>query len=762
MYFLIFFVIAFVLDIIFFSTVKNNQFLFIHDQFFPISFHETFIRSFFIRIPENLSVINAWYLTWYFWDNIYYLLVYALKFTYLVTEQLFFFIILFFSMSVSFIGFSRLAAYFDQNIKKSSIFIISLWYCFNPYTLILWHTGNYDISISLTYTLAPLIVYFLHITMFSRFNLKNIIMFVLLLYFASSAFWLFASLIFFLVFYTLIYLVMNKNLAAQFMRNLFTALLFYIPLASFIAFNILYQLHNSSGDSNATFLATYGSQKGGMLYQMLLYSSWAIYTPWYPRTLFSFAQYYFSPYYLGTTLFMYIIIVVGIIKYLFKRVNLPFHQIIKKIKKFVLNDQDKLLISTVLLYILSVFFAKANQPPFGGIFDYLYTHFFFFTVFRSADARFGFLIILTISLLLLYLSKFYRKLFYLFSISLIMVIQNIYLLNGVAIYGENVKDKFYDRVTYYSKQQQQLSDFLNRSADGGSGYILTIPSVQFGSYNIDKNETFIGQDILAKNITMPFLYLLESKCTNQACAIYEKTNQQLLKVLKSKNLVELNKFPIKYVIHRRDTNCASCLNIADKDLTESFQKVFENNDYSVYAINNFTPIVNAKNTSISFTNINPVRYNVEIRNLKSITDLNFLLSYNKDWKIYLNKSEINCVNGRIMHDVNISECVKPKAFFKGDELNYLWKDQLFESSHQLENGYANKWTIDPEYIKRNFSPSDYTVNKDGSININLAIYFAPQSWLYLTLIVSLSIFVCLITYLMYKNFQKSSKITKDK
>jgi hypothetical protein len=698
----------------------------------------------------------------YFWDNIYFLLVYALKFTYLAAEKLLFFIILFSSMSVSFIGFNKLAAYFDKNIKKSSVFIISLWYCFNPYTLILWHTGNYTISLSLTYALAPLITYYLHTAMFSKFNFRNIIIFVLLLYFASAVFWLFASLLFFMTFYALIYLIMNKNQVLPFIRNLFTALLFYVPLVSFIAFNILYQLHNIAGDSNATFLPTYGSQLGGMIYQMLLYSSWAIYTPWYPRTLFSFAQYYFSPYYLCSMLFMYAIIAVGIIKYVFKRVY-PFHQIINKIKRFAFNKQDKLLISTVLLYIISVFFAKASQPPFGEIFTYLYTHFSLFTVFRSADIRFGFLIILTISLLLLYLSKFYHKFFYLFSISLLIVVPNIYLLNGIAVFGENVKDKFYDRVTYYSQSQQQLSDFFNRFTEG-SGYILTIPSVQFGLYNIDKNETFIGQDILTKNITMSSLYLLESKCTSQICSIYEKTNQQLLEALKSKDLTELNRFPIKYIVHRRDINCPGCFDISEKNLGKYLSKVFNNDLYTVYKMTAFTPIINAKKVSVLFTNSNPIRYDVELKNLKNKQDLNLLLSYNKDWKVYLgNKNNsINCNNGKVKYSTNISECVKPKIFFEGDELSYLWKKPLFENSQGLENGYANKWTIDPEYIKRNFPATDYTVNKDDSINIDLIIYFAPQSWLYLTFILSTSVLVSLIVYIVYKQFPKTKKLTKRK
>ena len=77
-------------------------------------------------------------------------------------------------------------------------------------------------------------------------------------------------------------------------------------------------------------------------------------------------------------------------------------------------------------------------------------------------------------------------------------------------------------------------------------------------------------------------------------------------------------------------------------------------------------------------------------------------------------------------------------------ISYLWLKPIFDSAHQLVNGYANGWTIDPNYIKQNFDPSYYKENPDGSIDIELTLYYKPQSYFYLGLIVSgTTLLVCL-------------------
>ncbi|MEI6499102.1 MAG: hypothetical protein WCO23_04010, partial [bacterium] len=45
----------------------------------------------------------------------------------------------------------------------------------------------------------------------------------------------------------------------------------------------------------------------------------------------------------------------------------------------------------------------------------------------------------------------------------------------------------------------------------------------------------------------------------------------------------------------------------------------------------------------------------------------------------------------------------------------------------ISSKYANKWEINPDYIKKNFPRDAYTENSDGTINLRLTIFFRPQS-----------------------------------
>src|SRR5947209_5655151 len=137
--FVFFLVVSTVLTIIFFHGLKVDQFLYIGDQFIRINYYETFINSFFIRKPENLSILNAWQFVTPFWDMLYYFIIYSLHIPLIWGEKLLFLICLFLSLSCSYVGFKKIKKLFGFNISSLSIFVITFWYCFNPYTVELWH-----------------------------------------------------------------------------------------------------------------------------------------------------------------------------------------------------------------------------------------------------------------------------------------------------------------------------------------------------------------------------------------------------------------------------------------------------------------------------------------------------------------------------------------------------------------------------------------------------------------------------------------------
>lgn len=112
---------------------------------------------------------------------------------------------------------------------------------------------------------------------------------------------------------------------------------------------------------------------------------------------------------------------------------------------------------------------------------------------------------------------------------------------------------------------------------------------------------------------------------------------------------------------------------------------------------------------------------------------------------------------------HVTECSSENHFYAGGELAKLWEKPIFDDTHEMVYDYANQWTIDPEYIKRNYPKNYYKENADGSIDIRLNLYFKPQSYFYLWLTISgLTLFGC-ISYLMQSStYMRRKKVNSSK
>ena len=736
-------IISFVLVFTFFKTLKQNEFIYMGDQFFRFNGFEAFINSFFVRKLENFGVLNGWQFTTQFWDVLYYLLFYIFSITFITAEKLLFFIVILLSLILSFMGFKKMHSLLNSSQNILTVLIITLWYCFNPYPVILWHGGVYNMGSALTYSLAPLILYYFHISVFTSSKLKDKIICAMLLSIASYTFWLFAPLAFALVLYSIIYLLFNIKSAPRFLKNVSILLIIYIPLICFVLFNILYEYYGNVGNNNSTFTPTFGNQVGGIWYQVLLLFSWGIYTVWTPRSMYSFHEYYFSKFYIIPAIIMYAIIFLGYTKYYL----VSFFQN-KNIKKK--TAVSKIPVVILLILFISLFLAKAGQPPFGEVFLYLYNNAPFFSVFRTADIRFGFSVVLSIALLMLVSFREFNKYFLSFTILVILGFQSIFFFNGKVIKGENIRDLYYDRVVYYTKDYKEVINFINKDKSIAT-YVLPLPAIEYGHYTFDTNEHHFSQDLLPKLINKQFAYISLSN------GMSSNAHKDLEKIIKNKLYDNLKKFPIKYLILRRDIICETCANFSEKEIGNKFKLVIKNKTFTVYEINNPTPIINSQNTT--FQIINPVKFKISFRNVSKPQTLKLLTNFNKDWKIYISKNDEMQCDSEMHYTNKIKECVSYLKFFEGEDTSYLLKNAIFENTHKIANGYGNQWTINPLYIKTNLNKIFYTTNKDGSINFNLVIYYLPQSWFYLALLISVSTAISLIVLLV--KYEIKSRSTKN-
>lgn len=195
------------------------------------------------------------------------------------------------------------------------------------------------------------------------------------------------------------------------------------------------------------------------------------------------------------------------------------------------------------------------------------------------------------------------------------------------------------------------------------------------------------------------------------------------------------KYNVQYIILNRDISYdlqQSYLygrELYDSQMNRSFMdsvlgdKVVDFGDrYSLYAIHPkfFSEKIYLTGGSVNtyeldFEKKASYEYTLSIRNLQGKKRLIFLDPYHKQWELYFSQGRIPFLTG----------------------------------SQDIALDYANSWTIDPAYIKQNFPKDSYSENLDGSIDLDLTLYFKPQSYFYLGLIISGITLLGCVGYLSY-------------
>ena len=768
---IIFALAAAFLNVIFFYGLDAQQIIFSGDQFFRFNGYETFINSFFLRKPNDLSLLNGWQFLAAFWDTLYYQAVYCFGLTPQITEKLLFFLVIYLSLFLSYLGFNKISARLGIVPGTLVIHAVALWYCFNPYTLELWHGGVYNLNSGLTYSLAPLIYYHFSEAIFSATDRVKIFTCALLLAVASFAFWLLASLIFFMVLYVILRIGMQIRLWRMAAKNAFFLGLAYLPLVSFVLFGILHEYFNNMGDNNASFTPTFGHMQGGIWYQLMMLFSWGIYTPWTPGTLYPFGDYFFSKAYIAGLVLLYVTIVVGIIVYAvrpyfdsrtptgpIKRFLFMCINGVRRIgifSKMIPNNNTATyeLITLVVLFGISVFLAKGAQPPWGSVFVYLYNHVPFFSVFRTPDIRFGFVIVFVLAVLALFVSQCYRKAVFFCGLLGIMFLLAWPFFTGAAVRGENRDDKYYDRIVHIPESYHRIANYINQHISQNT-YVLPIPAIEYGHYVIAKGEHLIGQDMLSKLVKTPFVYISASG------GMAAKTYGVLKNIVETQQYEKLSDFPIRYVLLRKDLFGID-LPKSEERLARVSDLVYRDSTFSLYEMRNYRSIIDSPN--VTFERINPVKYRVSFSHMTEPQELMLLQNFNTHWKVFATANARTAGYEQFVENPlsKTKEYIRNEILLETDDWRYLWGTALAESTHQIKWGYANSWLISPAEIKTNYSDSYYSVNADGSLNFTLTVCYQPQAGYILFAFLSLMAMIIALTVVISRHLVSAQISTRD-
>ncbi len=238
--------------------------------------------------------------------------------------------------------------------------------------------------------------------------------------------------------------------------------------------------------------------------------------------------------------------------------------------------------------------------------------------------------------------------------------------------------------------------------------------------------------------------------------------------------------------------------------------------YSLYLFSEYKKIIHY-NDKYSFKKRDLVTYDVNLK-LWNNNNLDFFQSFHPNWKLYLEPySEISCKNPhtkewQILENFTQKYIIESRDTFEKISEKFDWKftvfdikelnswvenedlkiwqeillpDQkikkyavtecgssndmnfidgikkisqkpIFDENHKIAYNYANQWTLDAEYIKQNYPKEYYKENEDGTIDVKLTLYFKPQSYFYLGLLISGLTLLSLVIYLIF-DFIKTRK-----
>lgn len=406
-----------------------------------------------------------------------------------------------------------------------------------------------------------------------------------------------------------------------------------------------------------------------------------------------------------------------------------------------LNRKNKNVLFFGVVALIGIFLTKQVAVPFTGVYAWLFTHLPGFNAFREAS-KFYYLIVLGYAVLIgsvisWLLGRPREKKFELFAKCLfVILVVTVFLWNAKPIVTGEIGGIFVPR--HISQDYYILGKDI---IDQNSFYRdLWLPTALTWSETSINNPILSGAIVLQNDWAKIFQnYFYDQTQTTSKLLIADLNKKE------APNLLRLSS--IKYIFIPGDS-------VEDGNMYTYFyygenEKYFidklNNINYlhkidfgtkivAVYEIKNYRPHVyaTAQKESI-YKNLPPMiydvssnlitssQYKVSAKNIKAPFYLNFSEAYNSEWKLRVG-------------DFNWFYAITDKQYFLSDKY------------HFQNDATLNSFYIDPQVV---CNVQSCKVNKDGTYDINMTLYFAPQSYLYLGLIISGSILALALGYLVF-------------
>ncbi len=353
----------------------------------------------------------------------------------------------------------------------------------------------------------------------------------------------------------------------------------------------------------------------------------------------------------------------------------------------------------------------------------------------------SYLLLIIIPLFILWIAYIYKNKKISQTLICILLIVQI-SISTFLLFERNNQEKNSININEYSNFQ----NFINSKLATNNGF----STVLFWPLWVTYNLPWIEQSIYPTLVTSQFenkdllhWNFLEIALSDTWKFISNNINSE-------KNKLNIENTTINYIVcFNKIINCNWLIKLNKFDIIWIYKDIF------IFERNIKTPLILSKNAN--FSKINPTSYKINLNLGWKNNDLYFLESFHPNWKIYLEPFKKNNCNEKYSYYLakyNVTECWMKSNLFSWWDILKLIQKPVFDESHQKVFDYANKWTIDKEFIIKNYSKEYYRINQDWSIDILLSMYFKPQSYFYLWILLTWITMLLIMWFLIFSKIKK--------
>ncbi len=401
--------------------------------------------------------------------------------------------------------------------------------------------------------------------------------------------------------------------------------------------------------------------------------------------------------------------------------------------------EKKIILFFTILSLLGILLTKQSSQPFKGIYLWLYENLPGFSLFREASkfyllTAFGYLGMLGYGLVVLkntLAGKIGKKAYCIILTSIIVVS----FLNLKPLFSGKIGTMFVAREMpedyvvlneFISKQDDYFRTFWIPYVSRWGNYSINHPKVDGMGVFSDEWSDFLdnyNQDLHNWGVQKhhKILHLFNQDFSNELFDV-ASIKYVVLPLIDTENDDNFFRFlgdnRDYFVKKLEDVDFLKKIDIGTQELV-----VYENENYVPHIyLSSEKNIFNEKivDEKLSISNVGPQRVRVRIEDFFGVKYLNFSEKYNSNWRL---------------------------SFY--EEGVFKKRERFLNSLHFRNSAKMNSFIIDAEYIKKNFPEKFYIENSNGSLDLDLELFYVPQIYFYIGLIISLVTLFVLLLYISY-------------